>query len=100
MSNKRAVWRNRLEAWQDSGVSAAAFCRARGLEYSQFVYWQRVLRASMVDEPRSLVPVVVQSSTPMHAMALELSLPHGVQVRVPLGFPSDEVIALVRGLSC
>lgn len=96
MSNKRAVWRNRIDAWQNSGVSAAAFCRSRSLEYSQFVYWQRALR----DETRSLVPVVVESAGMAPALVLELALPNGVHVRVPSGFSVGEVIALVRGLSC
>ena len=79
MSNKRAVWRNRIDAWQNSGVSAAACCRSRSLEYSQFVYWQRVLR----DETRSLVPVVVESAGMAPALMLELALPNGKRPAAP-----------------
>jgi hypothetical protein len=58
MSSKRAVWVSRLETWQRSGLSVAAFCRSRCLSRAQFVYWQGVL-GDTAGRGRSLVPVVV-----------------------------------------
>ena len=99
MSSKRAAWRERLKAWQKSGESVAAFCRFRGVNYAQFVYWQRVLRMER-EEGVSLVPVMVEAAVASSPSALmEVALPNGVRVRVPPGCVA-EAIALVRGLSC
>lgn len=97
MSSKRAVWAERVESWQRSGLSVAAFCRAEGLNHPQFVYWQRALGATKALRAKTpmLVPVRVDA---MPVSALELALPNGVRLRVPPGFPSHEVLSLVRGL--
>lgn len=102
MSSKQTGWAKRIEAWQASGQSAAAFCRSRGLAYSQFVYWQRVLGASALrDDGAALVPVVVvdAEAAPSSPMAVELDLPHGIRLRLASTSVAD-VITLVRGLSC
>lgn len=97
MRSKRAVWAERIEAWQRSDLSAAAFCRAEGLNYPQFVYWQRAVGATKRVSAKAamLVPVRIEGSS---AGVLELMLPQGLRLRVPAGFPSHEVVALVRGL--
>ena len=95
MSSKAAVWSKRLAAWRSSGESAMAFCRARGLPYSQFVYWQR--RSSA----KALVPVVIEAGalpTPAPSgMEVELSLPSGIRLRVT-ALPLSDIAALVRAL--
>lgn len=93
MSNKRSVWTKRIEAWRASGESAAGFCRARGVNYPQFVYWQRVLRAARAG---ALVPVVVDAVAASRP-ALEVALPNGVCVRCT---HVADAIALARGWSC
>jgi hypothetical protein len=98
MSSKRAVWVSRLETWQRSGLSVAAFCRSQCLSRAQFVYWQGVL-GDTAGRGRSLVPVVVAER--LTVALLEVELPNGVRLRVPSGFPSSDVVTLVRGLgSC
>lgn len=94
MSSKAAVWSTRVAAWRSSGESAAAFCRSRGLSYSQFVYWQR--RSST----RALVPVMVEAGAPPAPAArvgMELALPSGVRLHVT-ALPLADVAALVRAL--
>lgn len=104
MSSKRAQWRERVKAWQKSGESVAGFCRSRGVNYAQFVYWQRVLGTER-EEGVSLVPVRVDTAVVETAVvaspsaAIEVMLPSGVRVRVPAGCVA-QAIALVRGLSC
>jgi len=95
MSSKWEVWSKRVAAWRMSGESAMAFCRARGLPYSQFVYWQR--RSSA----KALVPVVVEAGalpTPAPSgMEVEIALPSGIRLRVT-ALPLAGVAALVRAL--
>jgi hypothetical protein len=94
MSSKAAVWSKRLAAWRSGNESAAAFCRSRGLSYSQFVYWQRRSAAAQ----RALVPVVVAADrgAANGDRAVEVVLPNGPRVRLTL--PLAEVAALVRSL--
>ena len=93
MSSKRSVWAKRIEAWRSSGESVAGFCRARGLNYAQFVYWQRVLRTSPV---AALVPVVVDA-VQAPPSPIEVRLPNGVQVRCT---SVADALALAKGWSC
>jgi maltodextrin utilization protein YvdJ len=95
MSSKRLVWTKRIEAWRASGESAAGFCRARGLNRPQFVYWQRVLHTA---HPTSapLVPVVVTEPA-VSPFPIELILPNGVQVRCS---HVSDALALARGWAC
>lgn len=95
MSNKRAVWTKRIEAWRSSGESVAGFCRSHGLTYAQFVYWQRMLRAPSA-ESLALVPVMVETVAPSSS-PIELALPNGVQVRCA---NVADAIAMARGWSC
>lgn len=91
VSSKRLQWAKRIEAWRASGESAMGFCRKRGLNYPQFVYWQRVLRV----RSGALVPVVVTSAA--SPVLIELVLPNGVQARCTT---VADALAVARGWSC
>lgn len=92
MSSKRLTWTKRIEAWRASGESMAGFCRARGLRYAQFVYWQRVRAAPA----GALVSVVVEVPAVLRS-PIEIALPNGVQVRCT---HVADALALTRGWSC
>ena len=95
MSSKAAVWSKRVVAWRSSGESGMVFCRAHGLSYSQFVYWQRRSSAKV------LMPVVVKAGalpTPVPTVIdVELALPSGIRLRVT-ALPLSDVASLVRAL--
>ena len=42
----RARWREHVEAWASSGMSAAAYCREHGLNPKCFYRWRRIFEAS------------------------------------------------------
>lgn len=75
MSSKRAGWAKRMQTWERSGQSRAAFCRAHGLSPSTFDYWRRVLR----EPSRALVPVIVSGAS---ALPVEIALPNGLRLRM------------------
>lgn len=75
MSSKRAGWAKRMQAWERSGQSRAAFCRAHGLSPATFDYWRRRLRESS----RALVPVIISEAP---AMPIEIALPNGLRLRM------------------
>lgn len=94
MSSRSAVWSKRVAAWRSSGESAAAYCRARGLSYSKFVYWRR--RSSVM----AAVPVVVGTLPAAEVRTgsdVELVLPNGLRLHVR-AVPMAELAALVRAL--
>jgi len=75
MSSKRRQWARRMQAWERSGQTRAAFCGAHGLSLATFDYWRRQLRAP----GRALVPVTVSGST---AVPIEIALPNGIRLRM------------------
>ncbi len=94
MTSKAKQWRGHLEARRASGGSTAAYCRAHGLCYAQFMYWQRRLAPT----PKGLVPVSVVPGT-RRTMAVKLTVPGRVAMRVEAASVED-IVSLVRGLAC
>lgn len=102
MTDKAAVWRQRLAGCRASGQSMAAYCRAQGWPYAQCLYWQRRLGQRAL----GLVPIRVGTAAPGAAtvayggpaLAVELQL-SGALLRIR-GMRAAEVTALVRGLAC
>ena len=75
MASTRAQWSKRVRAWEQSGETRIAFCRALRLSPSTFDYWRRVLR----EPSRALVPVIVSGAT---ALPVEIALPNGIRLRM------------------
>lgn len=96
MSIKREQWVKRLQSWERSGQTRAAFCRSRGLNLHTFDYWRRALRSAST----ALVPVVVTPRDDARSRceaAIEVMLPDGIRLRVPRGCEA-QVSSLVSAL--
>jgi transposase len=102
----RAEWAERVGRWEASGLSAAAFGARERLAVKSLVWWRWKLRASPSVPPASpldFLPVrVVRTTTarPSTAEPLEIVLPNGRVVRVPVGFDEGElerVLAVASG---
>ena len=98
------LWRQRLQRFECSGLSAVAFCAKEGVSTPSFYAWRRRLRPSpaeqanrpagpLADSPR-LVPV--RLLTP--AAAIELLLPDGLVLRLAPGCDLDFVCTLLATL--
>jgi hypothetical protein len=88
------VWRNLLDAWNNSGQTVNAFCRDRKLTRSNFDRWRRILAAeSAKAKPSSFVPLRVVAE-PM----AEVVLPSGILVRLPLTSTPDAVTRLIAAV--
>ena len=74
-------WKTQIDAWQASGQSQQAFCKANDLNYSRFGYWLRKLRRQgQIAEPRrasGFVPIVAAST----GGGLSVHLPNGIELR-------------------
>ena len=98
-------WRTIFSAWRKSGLPVAGFCRSRDLNTSSFYRWRAILdgldKASATpphspsepSPPTSFVPVRV-----IPEAIVEVLLPSGLQLRVPLGADARQVARLVLAL--
>jgi len=95
MTDKAAVWGERVARWRASGLSAA-FCREQGLPYGMFQYWLRRLGTpGAAVLPLRVGPKGVNPS----AVALALELPRGARLEVT-GLGVTELGSLLEVLSC
>ncbi len=98
-------WRTTFAAWRRSGLSVAAFCRSRDLNLSSFYRWRKILDdldRPAATRPRSEPdPLPCPSFVPVRVIpdaVVEVILPSGVQLRVPLSADAPQLARLVLAL--
>ena len=98
-------WRTSFAMWRSSGLSVAAFCRSRDLNLSSFYRWRKILDdldRPAATRPRSEPdPLPCPSFVPVRVIpdtVVEVVLPSGVQLRVPLSADAPQLARLVRAL--
>ena len=102
------LWAERLTRWADSGLSIAAFCDAQSITKSNFFRWKRKLAGPNSHPPKhharqpkpaktAIVPIRV-TATPAPATPIELALPSGTVVRLPVDARPEFIVAILRGL--
>ena len=98
---RRDYWQSRIEAWQLSGQSQKAFCRAHDLNYPQFIYWRRKFRQHTASESAKASSGFVSVVPTMSAVdsGLSLVLPNGVELRGLEASNLDVVLRLLGRLS-
>jgi hypothetical protein len=87
------LWRQRLQRFERSDLSAVAFCAKEGVSVPSFYAWRRRLQPSAPQTAR-LVPVRLFPA----AAPVELLLPGGIVLRLPPGCDLDFVRTLVATL--
>lgn len=95
MADKQTYWQTHLDAWRQSGLSQAAYCKQHGLSLSSFGYWLR-RRAEPVRSTAALPILVAKPSLETH---LEVRLPNGWSVRLAASAESLQVLPLLRELA-
>jgi hypothetical protein len=98
------LWRQRLQRFECSGLSAAAFCAKEGVSAPSFYAWRRRLRQQTADrvahdarptaDGARLVPICVLPA----AAHVELLLPGGAVLRLTPGCDLDFIRRLVAAL--
>lgn len=96
---KREQWKTVLREQKESGLSAAAFCRERGVSNQSFGYWKKRLAkpAPGAARFRELVVASGKSGDQFYEVVLG-----SVTIRVPSGFDDEDLrrlLSLVSG-SC
>jgi hypothetical protein len=94
------LWRDRLDRFHKSGLSARAFCARERFPESAFYFWKRELLARDAQaQPATpaFVPVRVVAGPP--SPPLEVVLADGRIVRVPPGFDPAQLRAVLTVLA-
>jgi hypothetical protein len=102
-------WKERLESQMSSGLSVSVFCLQEGVSLSAFYRWQRQLKNGI---PESLIAEAVDRQqaeseeigeavflpVSLKASPVEIELPNGGVVRLPLGVGQVALIAVVEAV--
>jgi transposase-like protein len=100
---REQYWRDTVAAWRKSGQSVSAFCRERDVPQASFYSWRQTL--SERERQRRAAPIQAASQptlVPVRVVpeaVLEVVLPTGLVLRVPLGADAHAVAALVATLN-
>lgn len=81
-SDRHTQWQQYITAWQQSGLSQAAFCQSHQLSYHQFVYW----RQKLVPQSDQAQPATSRQLLPVHCRSemnapLSVILPNGLRIQ-------------------
>jgi translation elongation factor EF-G len=100
-------WKQRFESQKASGLSVAVFCLQEGVSLSTFYRWQQQLKdgipAALLEEEvdrRRIESEEVDETTflpiSLKASPVEIELPNGGVVRLPLGVGQAALIAVIE----
>ncbi len=100
-------WQQRLKSYKESGLSIEIFCLREGVSKSTFHRWVRQLRDGIPEpmvaekaareraesaEGASFVPISLKASP------VEIELPNGGMVRLPLGVGQAVLVEVIRAV--
>ena len=96
-------WRTIVADWRSSGLSVTAFCRSRHLNKSGFHRWRNVL--DKIDPSATVAAPSPKLSAPAFVpvrvipdVVVEVILPSGLQLRLPLSADAQQLARLVLAL--
>jgi transposase-like protein len=101
---KQEKWRSLIAEQKESGQSAAAFCRTRGLREALFYYWkkqlQEVARSQFVEVQVKKPEVRQRHSRAALGSGIEVRLGNGRSLMVAPDFNAGHLRALLAVLEC
>ena len=97
-------WRQHVEAWLESGLSQADYCRQQCLNHKTFSVWTRRVQIDLSvdkDAPLDLLPVQLEPSalvaSPQASVMLRLA--HGAQLELSTTVSPHWLAELLRCLA-
>ena len=78
---KREYWQAHVEAWKDSNLSQANYCRKQGLKSHRLCYWINK-NSTEPDHPLALVEIPMQKMPVRSGAALKLTIDNHYQVEI------------------
>ena len=86
-----------FSAWRGSGLSFAGFCRLHSLDAVRLQYWV-VRERQLLDQSKNAPAFAEIRPLPSTHTAVQILLPRGIMVSVPVGSDVGHVRALVEAL--
>jgi hypothetical protein len=74
---KHELWKQRIEAWKQSGQSQESFCQQQGLKPSTFGYWYSKFKE---DSSKAMPFIALKPSAGFTEKSIELRLSSGISV--------------------
>ncbi|MFZ6766637.1 IS66 family insertion sequence element accessory protein TnpA [Undibacterium sp. Di26W] len=93
---RRAVWQERINQWQQSGLRPAAFARQHALDVKRLAYWRTRLKSNAPGPAQqTLIPLRIQAVSPQvdasvasaPTACLTITSPGGWHIRLPATLP-------------
>jgi len=102
-------WQQRLESQKASGLSVAVYCLQEGVSPSRYFHWQRQLKngvpTSLIEEEADRRQAESEEAgeavflpVSLKASPVEIELPNGGIVRLPLGVGQVALIAVIEAV--
>lgn len=83
--SKRAVWQQRISAWQASGLSQKAWCEREQIPLSSLGYWRKRLRESESPSDEQLAPRFIPVSLTGSSAPVTIRLGGSVTIEIAAG---------------
>lgn len=93
-SHKQQYWQAHINAWQDSGLSQAAYCQDQQLSLASFGYWRKRCSDSFSPPVPSVIPVLRESLR----NGAQLRSPGGWQIMLPADLEATVLCKLLTRL--
>ena len=93
-------WRQRLEQFDQSELSIAAFCELEGYSQASFYQWRRRLAADATPGAPTFVPVDLTGHDPKEHRdaSIEIELPGGARIKIPGGVELPQYRNLITAI--
>ena len=95
------LWRERLEGFDESGLSAAEWCDNKGITLDRFYHWRKRFRNdnNPAQQPQgwAVLQVAKPSAQPAGTSAITLRVGPAA-IEVPPGFDTEHLRAILRAL--
>jgi hypothetical protein len=104
-TTKAAIWAERIQSWEASGLTQRAFCEREAIKYTTFDYWHRQVATKVAKIKPALKPagrplklVPVQISSEQRADAIVLRSPAGWELHLASSVEPAWLAAILRSL--
>lgn len=99
-------WQQKLEGFRESGLSVDVFCLQEGVSKSTFHRWTKHLKEGIPESMRTEAAERVQTESgeavfmpiTLKASPVEIELPNGGVVRLPLGVGQAVLVEVIRAV--
>jgi len=84
--------------FESSGMTVKEFCIQEGLSKSTFEYWRRKLKRNQAAKSSGFQQILPVRQLPSEQ--IRLLGPNGITIELPVGYPSKDLLKIIRSISC